>query len=289
MATRRMFSIRVTDSTRFLKMPATSQNLYFHLGLMADDDGIVEAYPVMRKIGATEDDLRVLLSKGFVTILNDDLVSYIVDWREHNQIRADRKVDSIYKDLLIHMHPDISLLQAKESYYSRNKNICQTNGRQMPGKSQRIVGIGKDSIGKDSIGKDNINIITPETDKSAPEGTGILIPLQDKTSYDVPADKIPMWKQAYPAVDIKQELWKIVSWCDANPKKRKTRRGIERFITGWLERAQNRGGYYRPAELPERPNSLPYRESDVITIEPGPKLTQEELDAMEPLVIPDNL
>ena len=44
MATRRMFSIRVTDSTRFLKMPATSQNLYFQLGLMADDDGILEAY-----------------------------------------------------------------------------------------------------------------------------------------------------------------------------------------------------------------------------------------------------
>lgn len=51
MAERRMFSARITESTRFLKMPATSQNLYFHLGLNADDDGVVEAYPVMCKTG----------------------------------------------------------------------------------------------------------------------------------------------------------------------------------------------------------------------------------------------
>lgn len=97
MAERRMFSARITESTRFLKMPATSQNLYFHLGLNADDDGVVEAYPVMCKTGATEDDLRVLVGKEFVSVLNDDLVSFIIDWREHNYIRADRKVDSIYK------------------------------------------------------------------------------------------------------------------------------------------------------------------------------------------------
>ena len=70
MANRRMFSTRITESARFLKMPSSSQNLYFHLGMKADDDGVVEAYPVMRMINSTEDDLRVLVGKGFVTLLN---------------------------------------------------------------------------------------------------------------------------------------------------------------------------------------------------------------------------
>lgn len=75
MASRRMFSSRVTESTRFLKMPATSQNLYFHLGMHADDDGVVEAYPVMRLTRATEDDLKILISKGFASEITNDLVA----------------------------------------------------------------------------------------------------------------------------------------------------------------------------------------------------------------------
>lgn len=75
MASRRMFSSRVTESTRFLKMPATSQNLYFHLGMHADDDGVVEAYPVMCLTRATDDDLKILISKGFASEITNDLVA----------------------------------------------------------------------------------------------------------------------------------------------------------------------------------------------------------------------
>ena len=114
MAERRMFSKRLTNSARFIKMPSSTQNLYFHLGLNADDDGVVEAFSIMNQIGATEDDLKVLVAKGFVIVLNDDLVSYIVDWRENNKIRADRKVDSIYKDLLLKVIPEVQLLESKE-------------------------------------------------------------------------------------------------------------------------------------------------------------------------------
>ena len=86
-----MFSKRIVESARFLKMPPSTQNLYFHLGLNADDDGVVEGYNVMMQTGATEDDLKLLVAKGFVTVLNDDLVTYINDWRENNRIRADRQ------------------------------------------------------------------------------------------------------------------------------------------------------------------------------------------------------
>ena len=87
MADRRMFSKRIVSSAKFLKMPISSQCLYFHLGLHADDDGVVEAYTVMNSVGASEDDIKVLVTKGFVYVLNEDLVSYITDWSENNKIR----------------------------------------------------------------------------------------------------------------------------------------------------------------------------------------------------------
>ena len=113
MAERRMFSKRIVRSAKFLKMPVSSRELYWQLGIEADDDGIVESFNVMRMTGATEDDLRVLVTKGFVQVLNEDLVAYITDWNENNKLRADRKVDSIYKHLLLQMNPDVQLIQPK--------------------------------------------------------------------------------------------------------------------------------------------------------------------------------
>lgn len=146
MAIRRMFSSRVTESTRFVKMPATSQNLYFHLGMKADDDGVVEAYPVMCIIGASEDDLRVLVSKGFVTILNEDMVAFLNDWLENNNIRKDRKTDSIYKELLLKVIPEVELKEPKKAIDNQVSDICQPND-----------GIGKDRLGKDRLSKDSNN------------------------------------------------------------------------------------------------------------------------------------
>lgn len=114
MPNRRMFSRKICRSAKFLKMPEESQRLYFHLGLDADDDGVVEAYSVMKAIEVEEEYLDMLVEKGYVIVLNDDLVSYIVDWREHNTIRADRKTDSIYKDLLLKTIPDIKLVEPRK-------------------------------------------------------------------------------------------------------------------------------------------------------------------------------
>ena len=157
MADHRMFSARITESTKFLKMPVSSQNLYFHLGMKADDDGVVEAYPVMCVTGATEDDLKVLVAKNLITVLNNDYVSHISDWLEHNKIRADRKKDSIYKDLLLKVIPDAELLEAKESYYSRQKKICQTNDGQITDKCQQNDRLSKDKVSKDKVSKDKVS------------------------------------------------------------------------------------------------------------------------------------
>ncbi|BFK94187.1 DUF6017 domain-containing protein [Blautia coccoides] len=126
MGDRRMVSRKIVESARFLKMPATSQNLYFHLVVNADDDGIVEAYSVLALTKANEDDLRVLVSKQFVYMLNEDLVAYIEDWLEMNYLRADRKKDSRYKPLLLQLRPDVKLIEAKERSDTKGgKKKCQ--------------------------------------------------------------------------------------------------------------------------------------------------------------------
>lgn len=142
MAERRMFSKKVVRSSRFLKMPVSSRELYWQLGIEADDDGIVEAFTVMRTVGATEDDLKVLVSKRFVQVLNEDLVTYILDWNENNKLRADRKVDSIYKDLLIQLNPEVKLLEPKPRADRKNSGTSQGRPKD---------GIGEDSIGENSL------------------------------------------------------------------------------------------------------------------------------------------
>ncbi len=164
MAERRMFSKRVINSARFLKMPVSTQNLYFHLGLNADDDGIVEAYMIMNIIGAKEDDLKVLVSKNFVQILNADLVTYIIDWRENNSIRPDRKTDSIYKQLLLQVNPNVEILESKErtdrkkaptEEQPRKNEVLDVNGTSQ---GQPMGRIGEVSLDKDRKEKDNIYI-----------------------------------------------------------------------------------------------------------------------------------
>lgn len=118
-----MVSRKIVESARFLKMPATSQNLYFHLVVNADDDGIVEAYPVLILTKANEDDLRVLVSKQFVYMMNEDLVAYIEDWLEMNYFRADRKRDSRYKSLLLQIRPDVKLIESKERSDIKKKKV----------------------------------------------------------------------------------------------------------------------------------------------------------------------
>ena len=95
MAIRRMFSKTITNSSRFLMMPQSSQNLYFHLGMNADDDGFCEHFTIMRMTESKPDDLKVLQAKGFIQVF-DDKVLVILDWKENNYLRNDRYTPSKY-------------------------------------------------------------------------------------------------------------------------------------------------------------------------------------------------
>lgn len=97
MANRRMFSLDVVDTDKFLDMPATSQNLYFHLGMRADDDGFVSSPKKITKlVNCGNDDLNVLISRGFVIALEDGIV-VIRHWKQNNYIQSDRYRKTIYQ------------------------------------------------------------------------------------------------------------------------------------------------------------------------------------------------
>lgn len=100
MGNRRMISKTVTQTQRFLQMPLEIQALYFHLIQNSDDDGIVEAFPIVRMIGASDYGLKLLHAKNFIRPLNDEMVYFVIDFHEQNTVRKDRYQPSIYKDLL---------------------------------------------------------------------------------------------------------------------------------------------------------------------------------------------
>ena len=98
MAQRRMFSKRITETDLFLDMPMSAQCLYFHLNMSADDDGFIgNAKTIRRMIGASEDDLKLLLSKEFLIPFKSGVV-VIKDWRIHNYIRSDRYTETVYRE-----------------------------------------------------------------------------------------------------------------------------------------------------------------------------------------------
>lgn len=98
MAERRMFAKTIIDSDTFLDMPLSTQALYFHLSMRADDDGFINnPRKIQRSIGATDDDLKLLIAKQF-TIPFESGVVVIKHWRLHNYIQKDRYKPTIYQD-----------------------------------------------------------------------------------------------------------------------------------------------------------------------------------------------
>lgn len=96
MAQKRMFSQAVVLSDDFLDMPASTRCLYFSLGMVADDDGFVNnPKSIMRQCGGTQDDFKLLLSKGYVYLFASGVV-VIMHWNVNNYLRKDRYIPTKY-------------------------------------------------------------------------------------------------------------------------------------------------------------------------------------------------
>lgn len=92
-----MFSPNIVESDAFLEMPSSSQALYFHLGMEADDDGFVNPRRIMRTMSASEDDLKVIITKRFVLPFENGVV-VLKHWRINNLIQKDRYHPTIYQE-----------------------------------------------------------------------------------------------------------------------------------------------------------------------------------------------
>lgn len=98
MAERRMFAKTIIDSDAFLDMPLSTQSLYFHLSMRADDDGFINnPKKIQRMVGASDDDLKLLIAKNFIIPFESGIV-VIKHWKIHNYIQSDRYRPTMYKE-----------------------------------------------------------------------------------------------------------------------------------------------------------------------------------------------
>lgn len=143
MANRRMFSLDVVDTDVFLDLPISSQALYFHLGMRADDDGFVSSPKrITNMVGCNTDDLKLLVAKGFI-IQFDSGIIVITHWKVNNYLRADR-----YRPTL-HQTEKKSLIDSENGYSASTIGIPEVT------KMDTQDSIDKISIDKGKIDKDN--------------------------------------------------------------------------------------------------------------------------------------
>ena len=146
MAERRMFAKSIVLSDAFLDMPMSARCLYFTLGMLADDDGFVGSpKAIMRQCGASEDDMRILVSKKYVLGF-DSGVLVIKHWRLNNYLRNDRHVQTTYTEELDTLGID------DKGAYTQNIEKMERLPVGIPNDNQ-VVGsrYTQDRIGKDSI------------------------------------------------------------------------------------------------------------------------------------------
>ncbi|WP_434170017.1 conserved phage C-terminal domain-containing protein [Streptococcus agalactiae] len=160
MAQRRMFSKDITASDLFVDMPASTQLLYFQLGMEADDEGFIgNAKMLSRAYGANNDDLKLLQAKGFIVMFESG-VTVVKDWKINNQIRKDRFKPTIYQAEKSLLTLDINgSYQVSDTLATKR----QPNDNQVGDTSATQYSIGKERLGKERLGKESIEYIVEQS------------------------------------------------------------------------------------------------------------------------------
>ena len=147
MANRRMFSLQIVDTDAFIDMPQTSQLLYFHLAMRADDDGFVSnPRKIMKMIGIQDDDFKILVAKRFILTFETGVV-VIKHWKIHNYIQNDRYKETTYLD-----EKKTLILKENGSYTECIQDVSKVDAQ---------VRLGKDRL---ELGKDRLIIASSKND-----------------------------------------------------------------------------------------------------------------------------
>jgi hypothetical protein len=148
---RRMFSDEITGTDAFLDMPSGSQLLYFHLGMQADDDGFISSPKmVMRVIGSSDDELKLLFLKKFLLPFESG-VCVVKHWRINNQIRKDR-----YRETKYTVEKSQLYIRENGTYSFNPENAIPVPKGHFLTSGNQTATDGQPSIGKVSKGKESI-------------------------------------------------------------------------------------------------------------------------------------
>jgi len=146
-----MFSIEIIDSDHFLDMPQSSQNLYFHLSMRADDDGFVNnPKKIQRIIGASDDDGKILLLKNYIISFETGII-VIKHWKMHNYLRKDR-----YKSTINHEEASKLYINKRGEYNIENIGI--------PLVDQRLTQCSVVKCSVDKVSKDKSSVVLPQNE-----------------------------------------------------------------------------------------------------------------------------
>lgn len=169
MAQRRMFNKKITETDLFLDMPMSAQCLYFHLNMSADDDGFIgNVKTVKRMIGASDDDLKLLMAKEFIIPFESGVV-VIKDWKIHNYIRSDRYAETVYLD------------EKKQLSVSDNGRYALGTPNDIPNVIPTVDGWDTQvRLGKDRLGKGKKEILSGDAEPPIPFSE-IISYLNEKT------------------------------------------------------------------------------------------------------------
>ena len=169
MANKAIFSKTIIDTDAFLEMPATTQNLYFHLNMHADDDGFIgNPKRIGRMIGASDDDFKILIAKKFIIVFESGVI-VIKHWRIHNTLSKMRYKETSYLDeksqLLIKENNAYSLDEGKPLDDSRLVEMGKRQVRRTV--DEQETNLSKDKLSKDKTSKDKLSEDKPSKKKSA--------------------------------------------------------------------------------------------------------------------------
>lgn len=226
MASKRMFSLDIVDTDKFLEMSTSAQALYFHLGMRADDDGFVSSPKKIATIaGCNIDDLKLLVTKGYIIPFDSGAV-VISDWNVNNWVRPDRKHNTLFQY-------EREMLKLENGAYLLVDNLQPSDNR-LTDKRHTEISIDKNSIDKNNkqcasdnapkVSKAAINEFFESIWKLYPskKGKGQISDSKKKVLYDIGYEEMSRTIERYKAGLAKDE------W-------RKPQNGSTFFNSGYID------------------------------------------------------
>ena len=143
---------------------------------------------------------------------------------------------------LIDMVGSESTVTERVRKHRESQKLLQCNASALQGNTNETKCNTEKEIDIDTDIDVDINTICSELNESPSEQVVISLPLNDKSTRDITESEVEAYQELYQNVNVTQELKNMLGWLNANPTKRKTKKGIDRFVNGWLSRKQDSGG-----------------------------------------------